>query len=199
MTIDTDALADYYAGLLIIQYFKKQKAIEHVKVDTKAYFLDDLYSQIRDAFDIDTAIGVQLDTLAKYVGTQREIVGEAGTFLTDDDLRTIINLKIIQNNSNHSDEQIDQLIFDFFGATVVVADNFNMTMTYILPDTIPDLITQVVNSKALPKPAGVGILLIVVPDPTNIFGFHNYMGTNPPYINGFRTYVGTNGATWVTY
>ena len=69
--IDIDSLLDYYANLLIVQYHDKPKAIATVKALIKQSFNSDILSQIQESFNIDTALGKQLDILGKYIGINR--------------------------------------------------------------------------------------------------------------------------------
>lgn len=72
---DLTDILDYYAGLLIIQYKQKTKARETIKLSAKAMMADGLFLDLRRCFDLDTAVGVQLDVLGRIVGVSREIKG----------------------------------------------------------------------------------------------------------------------------
>ena len=69
--MDTEALLNYYAGLLIVQYAKKINAIADTKLGCSIYTGDFLAAQIAGIFDIDTATGNQLDLIGKIVGLSR--------------------------------------------------------------------------------------------------------------------------------
>ena len=73
--MDRQALLNYYAGLLIIQYANKTKANADVKLGCSIYTGDFLIGNIENAFDIDTAVGDQLDLIGKLVGLPREAYG----------------------------------------------------------------------------------------------------------------------------
>lgn len=66
-------LTTYYADLLAFQYRGQLKARQTVELFTKQFMGDDLAFQIRDGFNLATAVGAQLDTLAKYIGVPRSI------------------------------------------------------------------------------------------------------------------------------
>jgi hypothetical protein len=76
-TGDLQALLDYYANLLIIQYHDLPKAKATIQALCSALTPINqatgnlLIKDIRDAFNIDTAVGVQLDTIGEYVGVDR--------------------------------------------------------------------------------------------------------------------------------
>ena len=198
--MNTSELGIYYADLLTIQYIQKPKARADVFSETKGLYVDDLASQVRDAFDLDTAIGSQLDILAKYVGAVREIPGQVGTDLSDADLLSFIKFKIIQNNCNHSNKAIDDLMYQFFGTSIRVFDNQDMTMAYIFSEAQSALLEALQATNSLPKPAGVATIVTVLPDYDKVYGFGRYVGALPSYIYGFGTYGGLpSGATWGRY
>lgn len=70
-----DQILDYYAGLLIIQYRIKPKAKATVRLIVNQTVCDGLVQVEQGCFDLDTAIGIQLDILGKIVGVQRNIYG----------------------------------------------------------------------------------------------------------------------------
>ena len=76
---ENENLLDYYENLLIVQYNDKTKARETIRVLVDATMIYDIMVAIRDGFDIDTAIGKQLDILGKYIGSDRVITGTAFT------------------------------------------------------------------------------------------------------------------------
>lgn len=67
---------DEYTKLIIIQYKGKEKAYKTIELYVKELFADDVYFQVQDAFNLETAVGVQLDILGKYVGIDRFYKGQ---------------------------------------------------------------------------------------------------------------------------
>jgi len=67
---------DEYTKLIIIQYKNKEKAYKTIKLFVKELFANDIYFKVQDAFNLETAIGVQLDILGKYVGIDRFYKGQ---------------------------------------------------------------------------------------------------------------------------
>jgi hypothetical protein len=67
----TDDLKTYYSSLLIMQYNQKPKAIGTIQALSGAAIASDLEGQMKEAFDLDTAIGKQLDILGNLVGVSR--------------------------------------------------------------------------------------------------------------------------------
>jgi hypothetical protein len=70
-----DDIKEYYADLLILQYRNKQKARDTIQTGIDIYLADGLILQLDDLLNIDTAIGVQLDTIGKILDCPREVPG----------------------------------------------------------------------------------------------------------------------------
>lgn len=66
-----DALIAYYQRLLIVQYRMRPKAAATVAALVAGVVADAIYTQVRDAFDLATAIGKQLDFIGKLRGVTR--------------------------------------------------------------------------------------------------------------------------------
>jgi hypothetical protein len=71
MSIISDELISYYQALLIIQYLKKPKAQGTISAFIDSLVSDAITIQVRDGFDLDTAIGKQLDFLGKLRNASR--------------------------------------------------------------------------------------------------------------------------------
>lgn len=76
MSATSEQLLEYYANTLIAQYFNKPKAVGTIRAllgGTGAYGLiaDAIANQVRDGFDLETAVGAQLDMLGKLRGVTR--------------------------------------------------------------------------------------------------------------------------------
>lgn len=70
---DIQAASDFYTGLIILQYRTLPKATAQVQVQSRAAVAEMIFSQIGPAFDLETAVGDQLDILGKYIGVPRNI------------------------------------------------------------------------------------------------------------------------------
>lgn len=64
-------LADYYTNLLIIQYNNKPKARATIELFVRALIAEGIFQDVLEAYNLDTAVGVQLDVIGKYVGVDR--------------------------------------------------------------------------------------------------------------------------------
>ncbi len=199
-------IVEYYVNLLIIQYNQQPKARAMIDLFVRKLIAEGIIFEIRDGFDLETAVGVQLDILAKYIGADRFYEGQiledyfafieydtdpvyavidrkgyadytdigikVGKWLTYDDIlsttssltdsefRTILKLKILQNNSNHSDQEIIEGVWALFGDQLIPQDNYDMTMNYIVDPAIEPLILVAAEKGILPKPMGVELILI---------------------------------------
>lgn len=178
----------YLSSLLIIQYNGKQKASATIEALAKM-FPDKLIMQVRDAFNLDTATGKALDTLAKYVGVNRFYYNTDGEIikLNDDEFRILIKFKAISNTSTASHYDIDTALYDFFGTRVRATSDGNMQMTFFVPSDATNVIEAAIQQKALPTPLGVEANRIVVQD-KKFFGFVDYQDQYAVYKTGFRDY-----------
>jgi len=230
--ITVQNIIDYYVNLLIIQYHDLPNAKAQVDLFIEELIANGVMFDVRDGYDIDSAIGLQLDILGKYVGTDRfyystdlsadffgfadaddiagvsaNIIGfddadapdKEGEFLNsekvistlfelnDDSFRTLLKLKIIQNSVNHSFQSIADSIFDIFGSNVIFTDNYDMTITYLIDDSLENsfLINAILQKGCFPKPAGVALQAI---SGTEFFGFAdaNNLSAVTPYVKGFN-------------
>lgn len=74
MSLTTDEINDViedYINLLILQYRDKPNAVQQIKDYVSGVFSDGLVFDVRDGFNINTAVGKQLDILGKYIGADR--------------------------------------------------------------------------------------------------------------------------------
>lgn len=111
-----------------------------------------------------------------------------GTFvLSDDDFRTLLRLRIGQNNINHSQAEIDALIFKIFGDSVRADSPGDMVMYYFAPSTLSIILQVAIQKAVLPKPLAVRLNWIILGD-TPFFGFATYSLT-PTLSTGFTDYA----------
>lgn len=68
----TDTLISRYVRLLVFQY-QLEKAQETIAILVKQLLGDGFLQAIRDGFNVDSALGPQLDVVGKYVGLPRTI------------------------------------------------------------------------------------------------------------------------------
>jgi hypothetical protein len=98
---------------------------------------------------------------ATPTGYFRKYITEGSSYrMTDDEMRRLIKLKIRQHKSDHSLQDIDDIIDEFFGDTCLTTDGGDMTITYAFTiDGSDNLPVIAAFTDALPKPAGVDVII----------------------------------------
>lgn len=192
MASTDDELVEYYAKLLILQYAGKPKAVATVSALVREAIMNQLPIQVGQAFDLETAVGVQLDVVGKYAGVVRTGYDFTGPItLDDDDFRSLIKMAIVKNNAGSSLSDIQDLLNFFFPGTFLVFDYQNMQMDYFFSAEIGSvqLAEMFVRNGLLPKPMGVLVgALIYAPTINNFYGFRTFTYQSPN-IRGFNSYA----------
>lgn len=194
----------YYADLLIIQYRGKPKAQAMVQALAREALCDNLALAVQNAFGLDGAVGAQLDIVGKYAGVVRNVLTfTGGTVLDDADFRTLIRLAIAKNVCKGSLLDIETLLKQYFGNSMLVFDNANMTLSYFFNANIGTLalLEAFVLLDLLPRPTGVGLAsLIYAVGLDNYFAFSSYYTPWPTGVSGFTSYYdGTTAFTGTTH
>lgn len=185
-------IEEHYANLLLLQYRGKPKAYATVLALVKPVIMQQLPQAVNDAFDINTAIGTQLDVLGKYLGLSRYGYDFAGQLtLTDDQYRTMLEMMIVYNQMGDSLYDIQTFLVTYFPNCFLVFDYQNMHMSYFYTqvDGANVLAEFFFRANLLPRPMGVGIGFTVdVPTTNNFFGCRTY--DLPAHnVHGFNTYT----------
>jgi hypothetical protein len=177
----------YYSNLLILEYHNKPKAKATIEACV-ALMPDDLLREVLGGFDIETAVGKQLDILGEYVGVDRYyLVDNQAELLSDEDYRILIKLKAISNTSNLSHKSLNEALYNFFGNAIRMDSEGNMEMTYFVPKNKTPIILAAIQKEVLPRPMGVRCSYIIEYD-KKFFGFCTYQNQTAVYKTGFRTY-----------
>lgn len=133
---------------------------------------------MQNSFDLDTAVGVQLDVIGKYQNVTRNVQTLDGPItLSDEDFRSFIKVAIMGNYNGSSLSEIQNLIMTFFPGLIIVFDFQNMRLSYFLDSAIGsvELAQAFVKSGLLPKPMGVQLASVIYShDIYNFFGFRTY-------------------------
>lgn len=199
-------LIDYYKSLLILQYLGKPKASAHIDALVKMAIIGQLPLEVQNAFDIDTAVGAQLDTLAKYIGVTRTGFGFTSFItLSDEDFRVLLKVKIALNSHFSSTENIQSLIEEFFADQIFFIDHATMRITYMIDSAAVspqsfDVVQLMVTKGLLPRPMAVGQSTIIVwPGVSDFFGFRTYFaaGVNNNPFNDYADYQ--TDWPWLSY
>jgi len=183
-------IKEYYKNLLIIQYHNKPKAAATVSEWVRCMCGDALMSELVSAFDIDTAKGAQLDMIGSFVGLGRNNQN-------DEKYRVLLKLKILKNNIYPSMKNIDDALFNYFGSLIMMNNNKDMTITYILNNELGDVIQILINENLLPAPLGVGVNIITRTNPDQkYFGYER--GDTSTEAVGFSENGNMQEAIWLS-
>lgn len=187
----TQELIDYYADLLILQYVGKPKAYATVQTMVSGVIMDQLPVTVENGFNIDTAIGKQLDILGKYAGVTRNGAGFNGQPITlgDSDFRQLVKMAIVKNYSGSSLAAIQNLLALFFFREVFVYDHANMQLSYMMASSggSRDVAQLFVTEGLLPRPMGVQLSSLIYLDSLSVFGTIDYRSV-PPAWSASTTY-----------
>ena len=218
MATDLENTIEYYKELLLYQYINQPNARAHTGLLISQAIADLIPKSVNDAFDIDTAIGDQLDIIGEYIGFDRiitsvitrgyfalddytdpnpdpigftdytdAVLNANGTFysysgantstfaLNDSEYRILLKLKSVLNISQNSLYEINQLLYDFFGSDIIVSDQLDMTMSYVVKSSIASIISIAKTENLLPKPMGVLLSAVIsLDDPTKLWAMADY-------------------------
>lgn len=156
------------------------------------------------AYNIDptlgaTAVGAQLDTVAKYLGISRnaKLLNGISVTLNDSDLLTYIRLVAVLSHTGAALEEIDGALQETFPGVLTAIDNFDMSMDYLVNNELVSgqLLEVLIVGGLLPKPMGVRLSNVIYAPPINkIFSFSGY-DFLAPMGTGFNSYTDFNEDT----
>lgn len=132
---------------------------------------------MHSAFDVDTAVGVQLDVLGQYLGKPRNILytfeGGESSILSDEIYRVLIKATIIKNNWRGGISDLyDAWLQLFPNIKISIRDNQDMTMDVTLVGEIhPQIVSLVEHGYIIPKPQGVKVNMQINNNP--IFAYES--------------------------
>lgn len=138
---------------------------EHLKtVDGMTMLLSDMSME----FDLDKAVGIQLDTIGSLVGVSRTLLEELSTLpggiLDDETYRNLIRTGIVKNQWDGTLQTIYEIWQNVFGDGfgIYIQDNQDMTISVTLSRKFAPLDTELIlRGYIVPKPMGVGMNVIL--------------------------------------
>jgi hypothetical protein len=171
--IDFDSIVDVdqYPGYIAMTYYLSLPTSEYQNKPLFMAWLQVLLTPFNDAatlaanmyfyFDIDNAVGPQLDFIGQLIGQSRTVnfspTNGSSPTLSDSDYQVLLKATIIKNTWDGTIPSLYtawSLLFP--DGIIVLQDNQNMTMNVIIAgifsSNIHDLIT---NGYIVPRPAGV--------------------------------------------
>ncbi len=140
----------------------------------------DFIESINAAFDIDNAVGVQLDILGQILGQPRLLnfqPSSGSSILTDDYYRLVLKAKILNNQWDGTREHYDSMLSTVFAnLPIVISDNSNMTIgiAYIAGSSDAYIGELLSHGYLFPVSAGISASLVSVP--TGTYGNLYYRG-----------------------
>lgn len=121
-------------------------------------------------------------------------------FLRDDELCRLTQFRARVQSSFTSVEDVDDILFAFFGDNVAVFETGNLHLLYIDLISDPDTLFGIANAtQSLPRPAGVKITVIRSETITEFFGFQFYGEAINPTFVGFGLYGTPQSGSFVRY
>lgn len=217
----TTEFVNYYVNLLIMQYLDKPKARATIAAQTFPALMPQggelvtengepvteggefVYSDedpdakpilplaVQAAFDIETAVGEQLDMIGRYLGIQRNGFDfSQAVELTEDQFRDLIRIMVVRNSMKADLKSIQDFIAEFFPDTLQIFDTLHMHNSWFYKKAIgEDILAEFFLKQGfLPRPLAVSAV-VLGPFPTgNFFGFRTYLAEAPSYVSPLNTY-----------
>lgn len=150
-----------YLNIVTSEYRDKPKARAFLKA--KLDFIQDEINCLIDMpekFDLDKAVGKQLDIIGEIVGAYR-IVSVSATEaynLDDNDFKIYIKSKIAKNVWNGEIDSLQNVWYELFGKRIGIVDNQDMSIgVYLIGDYSENMIRLIQAHKIIPKPMGVKV------------------------------------------
>lgn len=175
----------YYTSLVTSQYQNAPKFLTWLESCLKKF--DDASNCIDGLawkFDLDSAIGSQLDTIGVIVGQARTVgfqpSGGVSPILDDATYRLLLKARIAQNTWDGKISSLQPIWQNLFpGGRINLQDNQNMTITVTLAGNFTSIIQDLIsNGYIVPRPEGVLI--------NYLFGTQPFFGCdrNDSYVAG---------------
>lgn len=160
----------YYLGLFTSLYktAPKLNAWQTIRLQPLADIMA-CAQTITAAYDIDTAVGIQLDVLGQIIGANRTVPFQpsmgVSPVLDDSTYRLLLYAKRANNTWNGKILSLYPLWQTLFpSGNIIFIDNQNMTATIILAGTFSSIQSDLIeNDLIVPRPEGVAYKFIVAP------------------------------------
>lgn len=152
----------YYLGLLTSEYRLAPNL--NAWLTTLLSPLNDTTNALAlmtEAFDLDFAVGVQLDVAGQIAGVSRTVnfqpSDDVSPILDDDTYRLLIKATIAANQWDGTESALYPIWTALFpGGKIVINDNQNMSATVIMSGVFSSIIQDLIaNGYIVPRPEGV--------------------------------------------
>lgn len=177
---------DYYLGIVTSEYRQSPRFIAWLTevlqiIEDARACLDSMGS----AFDLNLAIGAQLDILGAIAGVSRTVsfqpTGSVSPVLDDASYRLLIKATIANNQWDGRIGSLYPIWRSLFpSGNITVVDNQNMSCTILLSGTFTSILQDLIeNGYIVPRPQAVEYTYVFSTLP--VFGFDS----NNAYVAGF--------------
>lgn len=156
------------------------QAVAQIMVD-----IQDTLNWVVTAFDVNSAVGQQLDILGQVLQVSRTVnfqpSGGVSPVLTDENYRLVLKAKIILNQWKGTLGELYSFWNQYFPDNpILVQDNQDMTMNVLVVGMAPGIQQELVeNGYIVPKPAGVLVNYTFASDPVFAYDYDN------TYLSGY--------------
>lgn len=148
-----------------------------------------LPNAVLNAFNINDAIGDQLDTIGKYVGVTRDGYSFSGAVhLGDDDYRTFLQMVMVRNQLHANLFSIQKFMDQFLSGEVQLFDQKTMRMDlfYLLNKGDDILAEMFIMAGFFPRPLAVRLNVFL--SGFSFFGYRSYAEEAPSYVFPYNSY-----------
>lgn len=146
---DTTATIEYYKNTLLSQWVNQVRARGTIGALVDCAVCDLLINDVRDAFDINIAVGPQLDILGEYIGFSRTVYGQI--------IRPYFNLDDYGFYATIDDEAFDTLTDTPNGETTIGTGTGSREYAFIKNTSSPKRVNRVIVS-VKPQVSSTGTL-----------------------------------------
>ncbi len=155
-----------YLDLITSEHYNKPKFMAWLTAPLQ--LVDDTTTAANDlltAFDINTAVGAQLDILGVSIGQARDIgvpLSGASSILDDTHYRLVLQARIARNNWDGTIPSIYEIWNNAFPSVLLqLVDNQNMTMQAVITNLTDNVSQELVTAGLIvPKPMGVELVIV---------------------------------------
>jgi hypothetical protein len=176
----------YYSGLLTSEYRGSAKFNQWLQsVLMIAADISTCLQSISSAFDLDLAVGAQLDILGLIIGASRTVAfqptGGVSPVLDDDTYRILLKATVANNQWDGRIGSLYPIWKTLFpSGTIAIIDNQNMTAVVVLTGAFSSILQDLIsNGLIVPRPQAVAY--------TYVFGNLPLLGfdRDDAYVAGF--------------
>lgn len=197
----------YYLSLITSEYQNSPNMLAWLTAVLQVFDdISQVISQIPEAFDVNSAVGVQLDALGTLIGVSRTLSfqpsNSVSPTLDDDTYRLLLRAQIARNYWDGTIDGLQGIWKALFpGGTILILDNQNMSADITVSGAFSSIILDMIagfavngattgvmtNSLIIPRPEGVQYNFVFGDFPYFGFGslFDAVLGIQ--IISGFDT------------